>query len=113
LSKGQPVSNGMKPNFTLYKNISWALVTLLIISITFSLLFVPMKKPVELTISQLVERINKGEVEKIIVRGNDLSIDLKNKDTAIAKKENIPLDDHLPRQVIEFLLKEAEWQETS
>ena len=33
--------------------------------------------------------------------------------TAIAKKENIPLDDHLPRQVIEFLLKEAEWQETS
>ena len=33
--------------------------------------------------------------------------------TAIAKKENIPLDYHLPRQVIEFLLKEAEWQETS
>jgi len=31
--------------------------------------------------------------------------------TAIAKKENIPLDDHMPRKVIEFLLKEADWQE--
>jgi FKBP-type peptidyl-prolyl cis-trans isomerase (trigger factor) len=30
----------------------------------------------------------------------------------IAKKENIPLDDHMPRRVMEFLLKEAEWQES-
>jgi FKBP-type peptidyl-prolyl cis-trans isomerase (trigger factor) len=27
----------------------------------------------------------------------------------IAKKENIPIDDHMPRQVMEFLLKEADW----
>lgn len=32
---------------------------------------------------------------------------------AIAKKENISIDDHMPRKVIEFLLKEADWQETS
>jgi len=31
----------------------------------------------------------------------------------IAKKESIPLDDHMPRRVMEFLLKEAEWQESS
>lgn len=28
----------------------------------------------------------------------------------IAKKENIPLDDHLPARVMEFLLREADWQ---
>jgi FKBP-type peptidyl-prolyl cis-trans isomerase (trigger factor) len=30
---------------------------------------------------------------------------------AIAKKENMPLDDSMPRRVVEFLLKEANWQE--
>lgn len=29
----------------------------------------------------------------------------------IAKKENIPLDDHMPQRVMEFLLKEADWKE--
>lgn len=28
----------------------------------------------------------------------------------IAKRENIALDDHMPRNVIEFLLKEADWE---
>ncbi|MBM3245964.1 MAG: hypothetical protein FJZ13_01390 [Candidatus Omnitrophica bacterium] len=31
--------------------------------------------------------------------------------SAIAKKENIPLDDHMPAHVMEFLLKEADWQQ--
>jgi FKBP-type peptidyl-prolyl cis-trans isomerase (trigger factor) len=31
----------------------------------------------------------------------------------IAKKESIALDDHMPRQVMELLLKEADWQEAS
>lgn len=31
----------------------------------------------------------------------------------IAKKENIPLDDHMPHRVMEFLLKEADWREVS
>lgn len=30
----------------------------------------------------------------------------------IAKKENIPLDDHMPQHVVEFLFKEADWQIT-
>ncbi len=29
--------------------------------------------------------------------------------SAIAKKENIPQDEHMPRKVMEFLLKEANW----
>jgi FKBP-type peptidyl-prolyl cis-trans isomerase (trigger factor) len=31
----------------------------------------------------------------------------------IAKKENIAVDDHMPRKVMEFLLREANWQPTS
>jgi len=31
----------------------------------------------------------------------------------IAKKENIPIDEHMPRRVMELLLKEADWQESS
>ncbi len=31
----------------------------------------------------------------------------------IAKKENIPIDDHMPRKVMEFLLREADWQPVS
>ncbi|MFA6130132.1 MAG: trigger factor [Candidatus Omnitrophota bacterium] len=30
----------------------------------------------------------------------------------IAKKEGIPMDDHMPAKVMEFLLGEADWQET-
>jgi len=30
--------------------------------------------------------------------------------SAIAKKENIPQDEHMPRKVMEFLLKEADWK---
>jgi len=29
----------------------------------------------------------------------------------IAKKENIPLDDHMPREVMELLMREADWKE--
>lgn len=32
--------------------------------------------------------------------------------SAIAKKENIPLDDHMPARAMEFLLREANWQLT-
>ncbi len=31
--------------------------------------------------------------------------------SAVAKKENIPVDEHMPRNVMEFLLKEADWKE--
>jgi len=31
----------------------------------------------------------------------------------IAKKEKIPIDDHMPRRVMEFLLREADWKEAA
>jgi len=33
--------------------------------------------------------------------------------SAIAKKENIALDDYMPRKVMEFLLREADWREST
>ena len=82
----------MPKNLSVSKNLFWATVTLLVIAVSFSLLFETGKAPAELSISGLVERINKGEVEKITVRGNDLYIDLKSasgeKEKAVAKKES-------------------------
>lgn len=33
--------------------------------------------------------------------------------TTIAKRENIPIDDHMPRKAMEFLLSQANWTESS
>ena len=77
-----------KPNISLSKNLFWATVTLLAISLTFSLLFQTGKAPLELSISDLVAKINKGEAEKITIRGNELFIDLKNEEKAVARKES-------------------------
>ena len=72
---------------TLYKNIFWATITLLIIAATFSLLFETGKEPINLTISQLATKINDGEVTAITVRGDELAIDLQDGTKAISKKE--------------------------
>ena len=72
---------------TLYKNIFWATMTLLIVAVTFSLLFDTAKPPMELSISELVSRINSGVVEKITVQGNDLAVELKDGEKGVAKKE--------------------------
>ena len=72
----------------LYKNILWATLTLLIVALTFSFLFETGKQPVHLSISELVQKVNEGAVTKILVQGNGLSVDLKNGDKAISKKES-------------------------
>jgi FKBP-type peptidyl-prolyl cis-trans isomerase (trigger factor) len=55
----------------------------------------------EKTISQELEPEAKRQVKVYLVL------------TEIAKRENILLDDHMPHQVMEFLLKEANWIEVS
>src|SRR3989338_10460255 len=71
----------------LYKNIFWATFTLIVVAIFFSLLFDTSKPPTHLSVSELVQKINSGEVKKIAVNGNNLDIELKNGDKATAKKE--------------------------
>lgn len=69
------------------KNIFWAIITMLCLTLIFSILFEATGKTENLSITQLVSKINAGEVAKITVQGNDLKIDLKNGNKAIAKKE--------------------------
>src|SRR3989344_8707691 len=72
----------------LYKNILWATFALLVVSFAFSLFFNPAKGPAVFSLSELATKINQGEVKNIVVEGNDISIDLKNGDKAVSKKEN-------------------------
>jgi len=69
------------------KNIFWAIMTMLCLTLVFSVLFETAGKTENLSVSQLVSKINAGEITKITVQGNDLKIDLKNGGKAIAKKE--------------------------
>lgn len=69
------------------KHLLWAVATLLIASVVFSFLF-QRAKPVELTIGQLIEKINAGEVKQITVNGDALNISLKDGTAATSKKES-------------------------
>ena len=70
-----------------YKNILWTIVTLLVISITFSAVIESAKKTEELSINVLADKIVKGEVKKITISGDDLEITLADGTVAASKKE--------------------------
>lgn len=71
----------------LFKHISWAILTLLIISVAFSFFLEPGEAPEKLSLNQLVARINAGEVNKIEVAGDTLNIELSDGKKAESKKE--------------------------
>jgi cell division protease FtsH len=70
-----------------WKNILWAIVTLLFISFLFSLFAEPAKAPTTLNLNQLVDKINASQVAQIKVNGSDLAITLKDGSQAVAQKE--------------------------
>ncbi len=70
-----------------YKNIVWAVTTLIVVSLVFSLVMAPAKEPEKLTLNQVVEKINAGEVTEITVSGDDLKLTLKNDAKAVSQKE--------------------------
>jgi len=72
---------------SLSKNIFWAITTFLVVSFIFSLFYAEQKTPVVLSIDQLVSKINSGEISKIAVNGNNLTITLKDNSSATSKKE--------------------------
>src|SRR3972149_9659806 len=71
----------------LYKNIFWALTTLLVLSIVFSIFVGAGESPKPLTMAQLVSKINSGDVTNIVVNGNNLEVTLKDGVKAKAMKE--------------------------
>ncbi len=70
-----------------FKNLSWAVLTLIVISIVFSLFLAPQAQPETLSLSQLTQNINGGQVSQVKVNGDDLNIKLTNGKMAVTKKE--------------------------
>ncbi|TSC89846.1 MAG: cell division protease FtsH [Parcubacteria group bacterium Gr01-1014_3] len=80
----------------LSSNIVWAVATLFILTVVFSFLIQSGPEPVALTINQLVEKVNNGDVAKIMISGQDIEVTLKDKTTSTLKKESeAPLTDTL------------------
>lgn len=70
-----------------FKNLTWAILTLIIVSLVFSLFLAPEKPPEKLSLNQLVQKINAGEVAKIGINGDELTIKLADGGAATSKKE--------------------------
>src|SRR3989344_2857278 len=75
-------------NKTVYTNIFWAVVILMSLALVFSFTLSQGPGALRLSMSDLVNRINAGEVEKITVNGNDLAVTLKSGEEATATKES-------------------------
>lgn len=70
------------------KNLFWVIATFIAVTIVFSLLLnLGVEKPPVLSISQVTEKINAGEVKSIAVKGNNLELVLKDESKAVSRKE--------------------------
>lgn len=69
------------------KNILWAVLTLILISTIFSEFSATAAKPQQLSLSQLTDKINAGQVSEININGDELNIKLSDNTKAVSKKE--------------------------
>ncbi|MBI2628223.1 MAG: ATP-dependent zinc metalloprotease FtsH [Candidatus Niyogibacteria bacterium] len=76
----------MKIN-NLTKNILWAIATLIVLALAFSAVYEDQFGLKVISLNELAGKLNAGEVEKIIISGNDLNIKLKNNESVSAIKE--------------------------
>jgi cell division protease FtsH len=72
----------------LTKNIIWAVVTLIVISLIFSLFVGQGTSPQTISLNTLVTDINAGQVKQIKVSGDELDITLTNGTADVAQKES-------------------------
>ena len=72
----------------LTKNIIWAVITLIVISLIFSYFVGPTTTPTSLNLDQLVSDINAGTIKQIKVSGDELDITMTNGSAAISQKED-------------------------
>ncbi|MEK7193167.1 MAG: ATP-dependent zinc metalloprotease FtsH [Patescibacteria group bacterium] len=70
-----------------YKNVLWAIATLIFISLFFSILLETSETPKVFTLNQLVQQINAGQVAEIKINGDALEIKLADGVKAVSKKE--------------------------
>jgi cell division protease FtsH len=72
----------------LTKNIIWAIITLIVISLIFSYFVGPTKQPTTLNLDQLVADINNNQIKQIKVNGDELDITMSDGSAAVAQKED-------------------------
>lgn len=72
---------------SLLKNVILFILILFFISVVFSFFLSPFETTENLSITQLVEKINQGKVKKIIVSGNELQITYQDGKKAVSRKE--------------------------
>jgi cell division protease FtsH len=73
---------------SLTKNILWAIITLIVISLIFSYFIGPTKQPTSLNLDQLVTDINNGQIKQIKVNSDELDITMTDGSAAVAQKED-------------------------
>ncbi|GBE16618.1 ATP-dependent zinc metalloprotease FtsH [bacterium BMS3Abin15] len=71
----------------LLKNITFIIVTFLLISGLFILYSAPTQKPTDISFSELVNQINDEKVKQIVIEGNKLNIELHDETKEKASKE--------------------------
>ncbi|OGZ96255.1 MAG: cell division protein FtsH [Candidatus Sungbacteria bacterium RIFCSPLOWO2_01_FULL_54_21] len=71
----------------LSKNFVWALVILMALSVLYSTIAGLLTPQQEISLSQVVEKINAGEVEEIVVTDTTLEVKQKNGEIVMAQKE--------------------------
>jgi cell division protease FtsH len=72
----------------LTKNIIWAVITLIVISLVFSYFVGPTTQPKTINLGQLVTDINAGQIKQIKVSGDELDITMTDGSQVIAQKED-------------------------
>jgi cell division protease FtsH len=72
----------------IYKNFFWVVSILLTFTLLLSLAYEMQGQTSQVNLSDLANKINAGEVQSIVVSGNDLSISLKNGKKLTSKKED-------------------------
>ena len=73
---------------TLLKNFWTILILFFVISGILILIEAPQDKPANVSLSELVEQINEGKVKTVAIKGNELSITLKDEKQEKASKES-------------------------
>ena len=77
----------LKDMKNLIKNFAIILIVFLVLSGIFTLFSSPFEEKTEMSLSQVVEKINEGGIKNIVVSGNELEITLQEDKKAFSNKE--------------------------
>ncbi len=71
----------------LYKNLLWGIATLMLVAVVFSFFLQAGMQTEQLSLNQLAQKINGGEVAAILAQGDDLTVTFSDSTRAAVKKE--------------------------